>query len=164
MTRMATRARLILLAALITATVGCDRVTKHMAEVSLAGLPAKSFLGNTIRLEYAQNTGGFLSIGASLGSSGRVAIFSVLTGSLLLALLVALLRRNWPTWDFVGLTFAFAGGVGNLLDRLAHGVVVDFLNLGIGGLRTGIFNVADVAILAGVLMLISPLSRRTKLI
>jgi signal peptidase II len=47
-----------------------------------------------------------------------------------------------------------AGGGGNLIDRVAYGgVVVDFLNLGIGGLRTGIFNVADLQIVAGIVML-----------
>jgi signal peptidase II len=48
-----------------------------------------------------------------------------------------------------------AGGIGNLIDRLFHGgLVIDFLNVGIGPLRTGIFNVADVAIMAGFGILI----------
>jgi len=43
-----------------------------------------------------------------------------------------------------------AGGIGNLIDRLFHnGLVIDFLNVGIGPIRTGIFNVADMAIMAG---------------
>ena len=47
-----------------------------------------------------------------------------------------------------------AGGIGNLLDRLFHGgLVIDFLNMGIGPLRTGIFNVADMAIMAGFALL-----------
>ena len=36
------------------------------------------------------------------------------------------------------------------MDRLIHGSVVDFLNVGIGPVRTGVFNVADVAIMLGV--------------
>jgi signal peptidase II len=45
------------------------------------------------------------------------------------------------------------GGVSNLIDRLRYGgYVVDFLNVGIGSLRTGIFNVADMAIMAGVII------------
>jgi signal peptidase II len=55
--------------------------------------------------------------------------------------------------------FAFAlllsGGVGNLIDRLMYdGYVIDFINIGIGPLRTGIFNVADIAVTAGVLILL----------
>jgi len=46
------------------------------------------------------------------------------------------------------------GGLSNLVDRIAYdGHVVDFLNIGIGSLRTGIFNVADMAITAGALLL-----------
>ena len=47
-----------------------------------------------------------------------------------------------------------AGGSSNWIDRLLHGRVVDFLNLGIGPVRTGVFNVADVAIMAGALLVI----------
>lgn len=57
----------------------------------------------------------------------------------------------------------FSGGVSNLFDRLAYdGSVVDFINIGIGPVRTGIFNVADVAITVGVLILFSTAFRRNK--
>jgi signal peptidase II len=55
----------------------------------------------------------------------------------------------------------FAGGVGNLIDRVTSGgSVVDFINLGIGLVRAGIFNVADVAITVGALILLSAALRR----
>ena len=48
-----------------------------------------------------------------------------------------------------------ASGLGNLIDRLTHhGLVTDFLNLGFGALRTGIFNVADVAGVVGIAILV----------
>ena len=57
---------------------------------------------------------------------------------------------------------AFGGGFeANLIDRLRFdGLVIDFMNLGVGPLRSGIFNVADVAIVVGALLLAFPLSRR----
>lgn len=49
------------------------------------------------------------------------------------------------------------GGLANWLDRMLHdGAVTDFVSLGLGPLRTGIFNVADVAIVAGLLLLVLP--------
>ncbi len=56
----------------------------------------------------------------------------------------------------------FAGGVSNWIDRLLGGSVVDFLNVGIGWMRTGVFNVADVAIMLGIalFMLAELLGRR----
>jgi signal peptidase II len=53
------------------------------------------------------------------------------------------------------------GGLGNLWDRIQLGVVRDFMNVGIGSLRTGIFNVADMAItFGGIALLLLPLLRR----
>ena len=49
----------------------------------------------------------------------------------------------------VGLVLFVAGGASNWIDRVLSGSVVDFLNVGIGPLRTGVFNVADVAIMVG---------------
>ena len=48
-----------------------------------------------------------------------------------------------------------SGGIGNLWDRIVHdGRVIDFMNVGLGGLRTGIFNVADLCITVGVVLLL----------
>jgi signal peptidase II len=49
----------------------------------------------------------------------------------------------------VGLALFVAGGISNWIDRATNGSVVDFLNIGVGWLRTGVFNVADVAIMLG---------------
>jgi signal peptidase II len=54
------------------------------------------------------------------------------------------------THSVLGLALVVAGGVSNLADRVARGTVVDFLNVGVGSIRTGIFNVADMAIMAGI--------------
>ncbi|HEX8520679.1 MAG TPA: signal peptidase II, partial [Tepidisphaeraceae bacterium] len=55
-----------LLLAVATTTIGCDQVSKHLATAHLAGAPPRTFLGDSIRLEYARNTGAFLSLGADL--------------------------------------------------------------------------------------------------
>jgi signal peptidase II len=83
-----------------------------------------------------------------------------------MALLVALRARDLHRWQFLGLLLVASGGMGNLLDRLFnHGAVRDFMNLGIGPIRTGVFNVADVLIVTGaVLFLIFSLKAEKKLI
>jgi signal peptidase II len=53
---------------------------------------------------------------------------------------------------FLSFVFSLAGGIGNLLGRLSNnGLVTDFINIGIGQLRTGVFNVADMAITFGAI-------------
>lgn len=141
--------RLFLMAA-IFATIGCDRVTKHLASTSLAASGSHSFLADTVRLQYAQNAGAFLSLGAQWPPVLRTAIFGFGTGLFLLGLTVVAVRAQWPTAARLGVALLIAGGTSNLVDRLHSGSVVDFMNLGIGPVRTGIFNVADVAIVLGV--------------
>jgi signal peptidase II len=144
----------VLLGLLLVGTIGCDRVTKRMAVQTLAGGPGRSFLGDTVRLGYAENPGGFLSLGTALPRAPRIAVFVVATGAILAAAALAMFRGALRGGALVGATLFLAGGASNWIDRVLHGSVVDFLNLGIGPLRTGIFNVADVAIMAGLLVLV----------
>jgi signal peptidase II len=71
-----------------------------------------------------------------------------------MALLVFVLaKRNLAVKDALAAALVIGGGLGNVLDRLFYdGAVLDFLNIGIDGLRTGVFNVADMAIIAGTLV------------
>ena len=148
-----TRGRLpILLAA--AGTIVVDRVTKHLATATLAGTPARSFLGDTLRLDYARNPGAFLGLGADWPPEWRAALF---TGAAFigLAVVAALVRRlRHSPAALLGLALFAGGTVSNLVDRVVDGSVVDFLNVGVGPLRTGIFNVADVAILAGAALVL----------
>jgi signal peptidase II len=138
----------------VVATIGCDRVTKHVATVALAGAPGRSYMADTIRLEYAENAGGFLSLGDDLPSAARTALFTIATGLMLLMLAGAAVRFRWHGWLLIGTGLVLAGGASNWVDRVVRGSVIDFINVGVGPLRTGIFNVADVAIMLGAAVLI----------
>jgi signal peptidase II len=133
--------------------ISCDQATKAMARGGLVGRPI-SFLGDAVRLEYAENTGAFLSLGASLPSRTRTLLFVGGTSLIILGLLVALARyRQGSMTGAFGLALLAGGAVGNLIDRVVYGgAVVDFVSLGLGPFRTGIFNLADVAITLGVVL------------
>ena len=152
----------VLLCLLLAATAGCDRVTKHLAMTELAGVPAQSYLGDTIRLDYHENPGGFLSAGAAWTPQTRTVVFQLANGAFLIAALFMAFHYKWSRLAAVGLLLFVAGGLSNLVDRVAIGTVIDFLNIGIGPWRTGIFNIADVAIMAGTVLLVADhtLSRR----
>jgi signal peptidase II len=154
--------RSVLLCLLLAATAGCDRVTKHLAMTSLAGMPEQSFLADTIRLEYHENSGGFLSAGATWRPEIRAIVFQVFNAFFLTATGFLAMRYQWSRWAKAGLVMFLAGGFSNLVDRIAMGRVIDFLNVGIGPFRTGIFNVADVAIVAGIGVLLVEHWRRPR--
>jgi signal peptidase II len=149
MIRTGTRLGLVVL---ILATVGCDRVTKHFATAALSEAPAQSFLMDTVRLEYTENAGAFLGIGATWPTMVRTGLFVVGNAILLIFVVLAAARDRWSGPSLVGVALLVAGGVSNLVDRIVRGSVIDFMNVGIGPLRTGIFNVADMAVLLGSIM------------
>jgi signal peptidase II len=68
---------------------------------------------------------------------------------MLLALIALGIRHRSDGWLVLGLSLFVAGGASNWIDRLLRGSVVDFLIIGIGPVRTGVFNVADAAIMSG---------------
>ena len=66
-----------------------------------------------------------------------------------------------PSWVTIALTLYLAGGLGNLIDRFVNdGHVIDFMIMRVGGLQTGIFNVADMLIMVGVGILLVSLFKQ----
>ena len=148
--------RLALTLCVLIGCVGCDQLSKAAARAYLPGTGIHSYLGDTFRLQYAENPGAFLGFGASLSGSSRYSIFTLGLGALVTALLLwsVLSRRlEWP--QRLCIAVIGASGAANIIDRIRYdGAVTDFLNLGVGDLRTGIFNLADVTLILGVLGLL----------
>ena len=133
-----------------------DQITKYTAKHYLEGQGVYSFIGDTFRLVYSENTGAFLGLGSSLPEHIRTLIFSVLVAFFLLAFLVYIIKSSSISKNgVIAGALIISGGLSNLIDRLVNnGAVIDFMNMGIGSLRTGIFNVADMAIMLGALLLL----------
>lgn len=153
---MAVRRFLIFLSVFF-AQVGLDQWTKQLATEHLKNTPIKSWLGDTFRLQYATNEGAFLSLGANLPPQARYWVLTIGVGFLLLLLCIYALfsERFWKTrldgTQVGAYSLIASGGFSNWVDRARfEGSVVDFMNMGLGPLRTGVFNVADLAILAGI--------------
>ncbi|HJU89819.1 MAG TPA: signal peptidase II [Gemmatimonadaceae bacterium] len=138
-----------------------DCATKRLAEKHLApGIP-EQVAGDVIQLTLTYNTGAVFGI--PLGSVARVVLILVALG--VLAVLLNLYRRTEPHdwWRTVSLALLCAGAVGNLLDRVrSPRGVVDFIDIGLGALRFWTFNVADMAVTVGAVMLAISLWREEK--
>jgi len=138
------------------ACVGIDQLTKLIAKRTLVDGELITLLGDSIRLQLARNYGTFLSLGASLPEGVRTAATTIGVGVILVALLgYAVFSRAANSVAVFAMAMLLGGGLSNLFDRIAYGgYVLDFLNVGIGPLRTGIFNVADMFIMAGVFVML----------
>lgn len=147
--------RVVLFAWLAPLIVVFDHLTKLLAVEHLRLSPRFTYLADMLRLQYSENAGAFLGLGAELDPRLRFWLLTVAVGLLLVGILALLFTRDGLTrGEAFGLTLIGAGGFSNWIDRLLNGgVVIDFLNVGLGGLRTGIFNVADMAITGGVVFL-----------
>jgi signal peptidase II len=154
--------KLFVMFVVLTICVGCDQATKRLAEFALKDNSPRAYFGNLFRLDYAENPGAFLSLGANLPDWERYALLTVVSSAILgLLSLFVFTRKDLAAMDICGYALILAGGISNMIDRIAAGVVVDFMNIGIGSLRTGIFNVADVAIMAGLFVVIASHLRPT---
>lgn len=138
-----------------------DQASKAVARQRLIGAPAREFASGLLRIEYAENPGAFLSLGANLPGETRFVIFTVFVVALLVGLAVFALRMpdDTPMAVVVAIALVIGGGVSNLIDRLVNnGRVADFMQLGVGPLHTGVFNVADIAIMGGLALMLVALA------
>jgi signal peptidase II len=157
--KTAKRATIIFL--VVISCIGCDQVTKNIAKHSLQKIETISFLNDTLRLQYAENQGAFLSLGATIPENIRYLVLTCLVAGFLTVLLAYLIKSNRiKASTTIALSLILAGGIGNLIDRILNkGSVIDFINMGIGPVRTGIFNIADIAITIGTVWFIILLIR-----
>jgi signal peptidase II len=132
-----------------------DQGSKYLAVRLLEDRSIVSLYNDCLRFLLVENHGGFLSFGASLADPLRGVLFLVLTSALLAFFsMYTLVEKKSSHTVFFASSMIIGGGMGNLLDRaFRDGAVIDFANVGIGGLRTGIFNVADMAVLFGCMVL-----------
>lgn len=146
--------KLIVSSLIVFFTVVLDQFTKWIAWHSLRGTPGHAYLGGVFRIEYAENSGAFLSLGAEMSDGMRTAFF-VVGVVFIIGFCVFWLWKSAHNWlAIISLASVIAGGIGNLIDRVMQGFVIDFLFMGIGPLRTGVFNVADIAITGGLLAML----------
>lgn len=147
MARRLSHACLLLLSVLL---VGCDHATKRAASVLLAELPPVTVVPGVFDLRYAENRGIAFSMLRSWSHPDKALLLAIPAAAMVL--FMAFLwwrRRSAPLLEQAGYALVVSGAVGNIIDRVARGYVVDFLHLR----HWPVFNVADIAIVAGAALL-----------
>jgi signal peptidase II len=133
-----------------------DQFTKALFKQILSPGDMVSLVAGSLLVFPTYNHGAFLSLGASMSDATRNLVFIYGVLAILIGLCVWLVRSPRPgRFEVIGIASILGGGLSNLLDRcLYDGRVFDFLNVGIGTLRTGVFNVADMGIMLGIALLL----------
>jgi signal peptidase II len=133
-----------LLGALIS-LVGCDHVTKAIAKSELEAQPAQAVIEPLLKLRYVENTDIAFNLLSWVPPQVKEPLLLVTGALAILAVGVILLRAQLTGWARAGLVLVLAGAIGNYLDRVARGYVVDFIHV----THWPVFNVADVLIVLG---------------
>jgi len=145
---------IVLLVAALNFTA--DRVSKNYAVDHIKGEGTIKVVGNVFILHYAENDGAFLGFGGELPKPLKTFLLILLPVVLIVvSTIYTAFSPNLPPGQIICLSSIIGGGAGNLYDRIFNdGIVIDFLNFGIGNFRTGILNIADLSVTFGALIFI----------
>ncbi len=142
----------LILAAII---IAADQLTKLLAVFFLAPITTLPLIPKVFHLTYVENTGAAFSLLA-----GRSAFLILLTAALIAALIALLVRQPKTRAALplnLALTMVIGGALGNLIDRLHYGYVVDFFDCRIVGFA--VFNVADCFVVVGCVLVVVSILR-----
>lgn len=132
--------------------VVADRLSKEAIGGLLKGSGPVQIAEGSLRLIHSENRGGLF--GLFQGSALLLAGLSLAVISLLVFVHEQELKQRASLLT-LATGLLIGGALGNLIDRLANGFVFDFIDIGIGSVRFWTFNVADMAITLGILLLLS---------
>lgn len=130
-----------------------DQLSKHWARTTLVIGERNEFLPFAT-LVYSTNHGfAFGLLQKAPSSLQNLLIIGLPAFALILIILIFIKLQDNQMMTSVALTTILGGAVGNLLDRLRYGYVVDLLDFHVGGFRIPAFNIADISILIGLILM-----------
>ncbi len=147
--------RIVLIIVLIISNVGCDQISKSVVRERVQQNEHIQIIQDNFILTNVENNGAFLGVGSSLSPTMKNILLLGMPSIMLVVLVGALfMRSNLSRMVVVGMSFVVGGGVGNILDRFLYGSVTDFLHIDLEVFQTGIFNMADVSVTVGMLLIL----------
>jgi signal peptidase II len=133
--------------------VALDQITKLVAVLYIKGNEPLYLLKKTIMIAYTENSGAFLSMGSNWPVIVKYAVLVIIPIIVCLYGIYYCIVKEKNITKVILLVTIIGGGLSNLIDRFINDFkVVDFLNFGIGSLRTGILNVADLSVTFGAIL------------
>ena len=147
---MCARAKQLAILGVLTLLVGCDHATKYVAKADLQGEAPHKLIAGFLDLRYVENTDVAFNLLRWIPESTRAPILVIAGGVAALCLVLVVLSRSRFSRTKLPLLLVAAGAVGNYLDRILRGYVVDFMHVE----HWPVFNVADIYVTLGVALLV----------
>lgn len=146
----------------IVITIAVDQISKVIVRESIEPRTEVSpgeripVIGDMFVMMNVENTGAFLGMGSDLNPTLRLIVLLILPIVVLGFVLRHILKdKTIDKWSLFAFASIIGGGIANVYDRIVYGSVTDFFFIDLGGVfRTGIFNMADVSVTAGMFILL----------
>ncbi len=151
-----TLSRTLKIIILIVVNIALDQISKFYVRANVGYQTSRDIIGENFILTNVENSGAFLGMGSDMSPTMKV-IFLWILPILVLGYVVYYIFSNKALDRLSLLAFCciIGGGIANVYDRIKYGSVTDFLHIDLGGgMRTGIFNVADMSVTFGMIMLL----------
>lgn len=147
--------KIILSLAIILCNISCDQITKEETREHLSENEVVHVIDDNFILTKVENTGAALSLGKNLSPNLKIVLLQLFPLLVIVFMFVYVIReRTISKWNLIAISFIIGGGLGNIYDRILYNSVTDFMYIEIGYLHTGIFNMADVSVVVGSLLLL----------
>jgi len=157
------KSRYLLITILVFLSIALDQISKIWVRNNFENYSEKSIIGDVFTLIKVENTGAFLGMGSELSEIPRILLLIILPVIVLISItLYTFIDKSLDKLSIIGFSLIIGGGIANIFDRIAFGSVTDFLYINLGGIfKTGIFNIADLSVTTGmIIILISSFKRK----
>ena len=157
------KSRYLLITTLVFLSIAFDQISKIWVRNNFESYSEKSIIGDVFTLIKVENTGAFLGMGSELSEIPRILLLIILPVVVLISItLYTYIDKTLDKLSIIGFSLIIGGGIANIFDRIVFGSVTDFLYINLGGIfKTGIFNIADLSVTTGmILILISSFKRK----
>ncbi|MEW4923968.1 signal peptidase II [Algibacter sp. 2305UL17-15] len=156
--------RTLFIFATIIVTVAVDQISKVLVRTYVEAGSSSPIIGDYFRLLNVENEGAFLGMGSDLNDTLKLILLLILPVVVLAFVLRHVLQdKSLDRWSLFAFASIIGGGIANVYDRFAYGSVTDFLYIRLTDtLRTGIFNLADLSVTTGMIILVVMMLKNKK--
>jgi signal peptidase II len=148
--------RSVFIIVLIIVNISLDQISKVLVRTYVAAKSQSQIIGDYFTLHNVENEGAFLGMGSDLNPTVKIIVLLILPVIVLGFVTRHLFReKSMDRLSLIGFACIIGGGIANVFDRIVYGSVTDFFHIDLGGVfRTGIFNVADMSVTSGMIMIL----------
>ena len=153
---MIEKKRNISISIIIALSIFLDQISKILIRNNVEQYSDIKLIGEYFILTNVENSGAFLGMGSDFSPIMKSVFLIILPIIVLISIIIYVYRdKEIDKISLIGFSIIIGGGIGNIFDRIIYGSVTDFLFIDLGGIfKTGIFNIADLAVTTGMILIL----------